>query len=58
MIQNRKQPSQHSKNVEIRKLGTWLSNQKHKYKNTQIMKDPEIRLKYEEFLNEYQQYFT
>ena len=51
-------PSTTSENIEIKKLAKWLGTQKITYKdNTCIMKNTEIRLKYEEFLNEYREYF-
>ena len=47
-----------STNPDIKKLVSWLTTQKQTYKNnTKIMKNPEIKLKYEEFLNEYREYF-
>jgi superfamily II DNA or RNA helicase len=53
-----KRPSEASKIKEISFLGGWISRQQKKYKtNTQIMKDPEIKNKWEEFITDYQKYF-
>ena len=53
----KKAPSTHDKNSEIKKLGQWVSNQKTNYaKNAQIMKNPEIRTKWEETLEKYKEY--
>ena len=53
-----KRPSEASKIEDISFLGGWISSQQNKYKsNTQIMKDIEIKKKWEEFITEYQQYF-
>ena len=50
--ENNKLPSKHDKNKEIKSLGHWLSRQKKNYKNnTEIMKNEEIRNKWEEFIN-------
>jgi len=55
---NKKRPSNHEKNIDVKQMGSWLSNQVINYKEkTQIMKDPEIRKLWEEFITEYQQYF-
>ena len=53
-----KRPSEASKIKDIRFLGGWISSQQNKYKkNIQIMKELEIKKKWEEFITEYQQYF-
>ena len=53
----KKAPSTHDKNSEIKKLGRWVSNQKEKYsKNRYIMKKPEIRTKWEATLEKYKEY--
>ena len=55
---NNKTPSTTNKNIEIKKLGSWLSNQQHNYKNTEYnMKDEEIKKIWEEFINKYKKYF-
>jgi len=44
-------------NSEIQKLGIWIKTQCYNYnKNTQIMKDKEIRYIWENFLEEYKEY--
>ncbi len=49
--ENNKLPSKHNKNKEIKSLGIWISSQKANYKNNfQIMKNEEIRNKWEEFI--------
>ena len=56
--ENKKRPSSKHKNKEISVLGIWLVSQNQLYEiNTQIMKDTEIKKKWEEFITEYQQYF-
>ena len=55
---NRKLPTRGSKNIDIKKLGKWLSNQIKYYKNNQCyMKNLDIKLKYESFTREYEEYF-
>jgi superfamily II DNA or RNA helicase/uncharacterized protein (DUF736 family) len=55
--ENNKAPSQYDKNPEIKKLGIWVQNQKRNYaKNDWIMKNPEIRTKWEETLEKYKDY--
>jgi len=50
---NGKRPAEKSKDVYIKRLGSWLSNQITNYKNkTKIMKNEEIRNEFEEFLND------
>ena len=50
---NNKNPSIHDKNIEIKKLGQWLSTQQKNYKNKEwIMKDSEIKNLWEEFIND------
>ena len=57
MDDNKKAPSTHDKNSEIKKLGRWVSNKKTSYaKKTQIMSNPEIRSKWEETLEKYKEY--
>ena len=58
IIKNSKRPSKHSKDIEIKKLGGWISNQQIKYsKNEYIMKDETIRKTWLEFTTKYKQYF-
>jgi superfamily II DNA or RNA helicase len=55
---NKKTPSKHNKNQEIKQLGYWLSNQKKNYvKKEKIMKDEEIVKLWEEFVEVYKEYF-
>jgi superfamily II DNA or RNA helicase len=57
MDDNKKAPSTHDKNSEIKKFGRWVSNKKTSYaKKTQIMSNPEIRSKWEETLEKYKEY--
>jgi superfamily II DNA or RNA helicase len=57
--ENNKLPSSSDKNINIKSLGSWIIRQKDIYKNnTQIMKlNNEIKIKWEEFMKEYNQYF-
>jgi len=56
--QNKKRPSRHDKDKNTKILGSWLSHQIANYKkNTEIMNDPIIRSKWEEFITEYSNYF-
>jgi hypothetical protein len=53
-----KLPSAENKDKNIKYLGGWLSNQKHKYKNNKhMMKDEEIRKQWEEFIEKYKELF-
>ena len=57
--ENKKIPSQHSKQPDIKHLGVWLFNQKINYKNqkrSMIINDPR-RIIFENFITEYKQYF-
>ena len=46
-------PSGTSKNIDIKKMGSWICNQQTKYKKkSYIMKDEAIRLKWEEFISD------
>ena len=55
---NNKRPSCTDKNKEIKRLGKWIQPQQENYKTkTQIMKNQEIRIKWEQFINEYQHLF-
>ena len=54
-----KRPSSSDKNTEIRKLGQWICHQKKNYsKNTQIMKNPDIRLEWESVMDKYREYLS
>ncbi len=53
---NNKLPSQINKDVNISKLGNWLSHQKYNYKN-RCMKTPYIYSEWERFINDYKKYF-
>ena len=55
---NNKLPSSIDKNESIKKLGSWIKNQKKNYaKKEKIMKTPEIRKLWEEFIEKYSKYF-
>ena len=58
--ENNKRPSQVDKDIQIKQLGSWSSTQITNYKKEeQIMKEPEIRKKWNEFINDnkYKKYF-
>ena len=56
--ENKKRPSSEDKDVNIKKLGNWLIHQQRNYKNKQqIMKDPDIRLLWEQFTEKYSNFF-
>ena len=56
--ENNKRPSSTDKNKEINKLGQWIQHQLSNYKSkSQIMKNEEIRIEWEEFINKNQIYF-
>jgi 2-polyprenyl-3-methyl-5-hydroxy-6-metoxy-1,4-benzoquinol methylase len=56
---NNKPPYVTDKNEEIKKLGSWLSTQKHNYKKeAHIMTNPEIRKEFEAFNEKYKEHFT
>jgi len=51
-------PSPHNKDTEIKRLGSWISNQQTNYSKTKdIMKNEEIRELWEQFIKKYQEYF-
>jgi len=55
---NDKLPSQQDKNKEIKQLGWWISTQKKNYNNKKyIMKEENIRNKWEDFINTYSHLF-
>ena len=58
---NNKRPSSEDKNSEIKQLGKWLSTQQQSYsKNKYIMRENNIKQKWEEFINndKYKKYFN
>jgi hypothetical protein len=56
--ENKKLPSSHDKNDSIKTLEKWVSHQKTNYeKKEQIMKNPEIRVLWEKFIEKYSEYF-
>jgi superfamily II DNA or RNA helicase len=57
MDEHKKMPTQYSKNAAIKKLNSWISNQKMNYaKNDCIMKKPVIRAEWEATLEKYGEY--
>ena len=55
---NNKLPSVKDKNKDIRQLKLWISNQKKNYsKQKDIMKQENIRNKWEDFINTYSHLF-
>ena len=57
---NNKRPSKDDKNLNIKKIGSWICNQQKNYKKKErIMKNNEIYNKWTDFLNDdkYKQYF-
>lgn len=53
-------PSHHSKDIKIKTLGTWISEQQRKYnKNNEIMKNETIKTEWENFKmsDKYKKYF-
>jgi superfamily II DNA or RNA helicase len=56
--QNNILPSRYDSNDDIKKLGNWIDTQKKNYeKEDKIMKDPQIRHKWEDFIHKYPQFF-
>ena len=54
----KKRPSAVDKDNNIKRLGSWISNQKNNYDtNTNIMKKKHIKLLWENFMQEYSKYF-
>jgi superfamily II DNA or RNA helicase len=54
-----KKPSDRDKDQQIKKLGRWICTQIKNYKDKKyIMKDPLIYKLWEEFIKEYEQYFS
>ena len=59
MDKEEKCPSSKDKNPAIKKLGSWLSDQKTNYtKNIKILSNPEIRLEWEATLVKYRDYLV
>ena len=57
IIENKNLPSTCNNNINIKYLGNWLLNQRKKYKNNDyIMKNEEIKKKFEVFIEEYKEY--
>ena len=51
-------PAEKSKDNNIKQLGKWICTQKTNYKkNENIMKDNNIRIKWEQFIDQYKEYF-
>ena len=56
--ENGKLPSSTDKNIHIKSLHYWINDQKRNYKNNkQIMKNKEIRIEWEDFINKYEELF-
>jgi superfamily II DNA or RNA helicase len=56
--QHDKLPSKHSKDMNIKSLGCWISHQKNNYKkNEHIMKNEEIRIEWKTFIEKYHRLF-
>jgi superfamily II DNA or RNA helicase len=55
---NNKRPALHDKNREIKKYGVWLASITENYKNNEgIMKNENVKILWEKFINEYKKYF-
>jgi hypothetical protein len=59
---NNRRPSSQDKNEDIKKMGNWLSDQKKNYNIDialckKIMKNENIKISWEEFINDYKEYF-
>jgi DNA repair protein RadD len=58
IIENNKRPSIHDKDIEIKKISSWIFTQQKNYlKNEYIMKDNKIKKHWEEFIKKFEQYF-
>ena len=60
ITENKKRPSAHDKNEDIKKLGLWINTQHSQYKTQKyIMKDPYIHAEWHKFItsDQYKQYF-
>lgn len=59
MDKNKKAPSTHDKNPEIKKLGSWVTHQKSNYaKNIKSMANPDIRNEWESTMKKYAEYLN
>jgi superfamily II DNA or RNA helicase len=59
MDKEKKSPSQHSKDKDIKKLGNWVTSQKSNYtENKQIMCNPEIRKEWKDTVDKYKEYLS
>jgi superfamily II DNA/RNA helicase len=59
--ENNKRPNTRDKNIDIKQLGQWISQQQNNYaKEQKIMKDKNIRKKWEKFVEDdkYKEYFN
>jgi superfamily II DNA or RNA helicase/ribosomal protein S20 len=58
IVENKRRPSQHNKNKNIKMLGKWIDHQRENYrKKVQIMQNEEIRTIWKEFIEDYSKYF-
>ncbi len=58
IIKNSNKPSDKDKDIEIKKLGSWVGHQQTNYKNNEsIMKDETIKKVWFDFTTKYKQYF-
>ena len=56
--ENNKLPSMRDTDPEIKKLGEWLTNQRKNYnKKSNVMKNNEIKIKWEEFIQDHEDLF-
>jgi superfamily II DNA or RNA helicase len=56
--ENKKLPSQHNQDKNIKRLGQWIGTQQKNYKNKErIMSNDNIYSDWTNFINEYQEYF-
>jgi len=57
--ENDKRPSTNDKDKTIKHLGQWISHQQTKYRKQEfVMKNPNIRQIWEEFIEKYSVYFS
>jgi ubiquinone/menaquinone biosynthesis C-methylase UbiE len=58
ITQYNKRPSTHDKNMDIKRLSTWIGSQQRNYKNKdQIMQNDHIRHKWEDFIEKHKTHF-
>jgi hypothetical protein len=56
--ENKKKPTKHNKDKDIKQLGQWLSSQKQNYKNKKnILKNENVYNTWKQFIEEYNEYF-